>query len=45
MSILINSSYNPARGGHAPGDLRTAFEEALKPSAIGTRTTRSRPSR
>ena len=30
MSVLINSRYNPARGGHAPGDLRTAFEEAVE---------------
>jgi hypothetical protein len=28
-SILINSFYNPARGGHAPGDLRDAFGEAV----------------
>jgi hypothetical protein len=44
MSILINSRYNPARGGHAPGDLRTAFEEAVEASAIG-RATLSQPSR
>jgi hypothetical protein len=30
MNILIKSSYNPARGGHAPGDLRDAFEEAVE---------------
>jgi hypothetical protein len=44
MSILINSRYNPARGGHAPGDLRTGFEEAVEASAIGTRATLSQPS-
>jgi hypothetical protein len=27
--ILIGSSYKPGRGGHAPGDLRNAFLEAL----------------
>jgi hypothetical protein len=25
MSILVGSSYKPARGGHAPGDVRDAF--------------------
>jgi hypothetical protein len=29
MSVVINSRYNPARGGSAPGDLRAAFEEAV----------------
>ena len=30
---LVQSRYNPGRGGHAPGDLRDAFCEALKPSS------------
>ncbi len=29
MSSLINSTYNPTRGGHAPGDVRDAFLEAI----------------
>lgn len=28
--ILIRSSYRPARGGHAPGDLRDAFLEGIE---------------
>ena len=28
-SHLKHSNFQPARGGHAPGDLREAFEEAL----------------
>jgi hypothetical protein len=28
-SILANSFYNPPRGGHAPGDIRDAFGEAV----------------
>ena len=30
MSILQRSSYAPARGGHAPGDLRDAFLEGIE---------------
>ena len=30
MSILTQSRYNPARGGHAPGDVRDAFLEAIE---------------
>jgi hypothetical protein len=30
MSILISSRYRPARGGHAPGDIRDAFLVALE---------------
>ncbi len=29
MKILRSSSYNPARGGHAPNDVREAFMEAV----------------
>ena len=29
-SILTNSFFNPARGGHAPGDLRNAFFNAVE---------------
>src|SRR5919205_790634 len=29
-TILHHSRYNPARGGHAPGDLRDAFCEAIE---------------
>lgn len=29
MKILRTSFYNPARGGHAPGDVRDAFVEAI----------------
>jgi hypothetical protein len=29
MSLLIQSRYHPALGGHAPDDLREAFEEAV----------------
>ena len=29
MSTLHGSFYSPARGGHAPGDLRDAFAEAV----------------
>jgi hypothetical protein len=25
MTALVNSRYNPARGGHAPGDVRDSF--------------------
>ena len=28
-SMLVGSEYSPSRGGHAPGDLREAFAEAL----------------
>jgi hypothetical protein len=28
-AILVKSSYNPAVGGHAPGDIRDAFAEAV----------------
>jgi hypothetical protein len=28
-AILVGSSFHPARGGHAPGDLRDAFCEAV----------------
>lgn len=28
-AILVNSTYQPARGGHAPGDVRDAFLEAV----------------
>ena len=27
--ILFQSSYSPCRGGHAPGDLRDAFGDAI----------------
>ena len=30
MSLLLNSHYVPARGGHAPNDLREAFIEAVE---------------
>ena len=30
MTILEHSRYSPARGGHAPGDVRDAFLEALE---------------
>jgi hypothetical protein len=30
MTILRRSRYNPARGGHAPGDVREAFLEGIK---------------
>lgn len=30
MSILMQSRYNPARGGHAPNDIRDAFLEAIE---------------
>src|SRR5689334_16059239 len=30
VRILKRSRYNPGRGGHAPGDLRNAFEEAVE---------------
>lgn len=30
QSVLIHSRYIPARGGHAPGDLRNAFLEAIE---------------
>ncbi|CAO4183532.1 BRA0787 family protein [Methylorubrum aminovorans] len=30
QSVLIHSRYKPARGGHAPGDLRNAFLEAIE---------------
>ena len=29
-SVLVHSRYRPARGGHAPGDLRNAFLEAVE---------------
>jgi hypothetical protein len=29
-SILPGSFYNPARGGHAPGDVRDAFASAIE---------------
>lgn len=29
MTALTHSRYSPARGGHAPGDLRSAFQEAF----------------
>jgi hypothetical protein len=29
MSLLCKSSFNPARGGHAPGDVRDAFLDAI----------------
>ena len=28
-SLLIGSCYSPGRGGHAPGDLRDAFADAV----------------
>ena len=30
MNLLIKSRYKPARGGHAPSDLREAFEQAVE---------------
>lgn len=30
MSTLANSSFNPSRGGHAPGDVREAFRDAIE---------------
>jgi hypothetical protein len=30
QSTLVNSSYNPSRGGHAPGDLREAFQVGIE---------------
>jgi hypothetical protein len=30
MPLLVQSRYSPARGGHAPGDLRDAFLEAAQ---------------
>ncbi|WP_018263350.1 hypothetical protein [Methylobacterium sp. WSM2598] len=30
QSVLKHSSYTPARGGHAPGDIRDAFLEAIE---------------
>ena len=30
QSVLAYSFYKPARGGHAPGDLRNAFLEAIE---------------
>ncbi|WP_342150415.1 hypothetical protein [Methylorubrum sp. SB2] len=30
QAVLIHSRYTPARGGHAPGDLRNAFLEAIE---------------
>jgi hypothetical protein len=29
MPVLTESFYKPARGGHAPGDVRQAFADAL----------------
>ncbi|HEY1243342.1 MAG TPA: hypothetical protein VGF29_00790 [Hyphomicrobiaceae bacterium] len=29
MPVLTQSRYQPARGGHAPGDIREAFLDAL----------------
>ncbi len=29
-AMLSHSFFNPARGGHAPGDIRDAFEEAIE---------------
>lgn len=28
-SMLVGSGYSPSRGGHAPGDLREAFADAV----------------
>ena len=28
-SLLVGSRYSPSRGGHAPGDLRNAFADAV----------------
>jgi hypothetical protein len=30
MKTLVNSQYNPARGGHAPSDLRDAFLKTVE---------------
>jgi hypothetical protein len=30
MPILVHSCFNPGRGGHAPGDLRDAFADAVE---------------
>ena len=30
MALLKNFSFNPARGGHAPGDVRHAFGQAAE---------------
>jgi hypothetical protein len=35
MSYLDRSNYHPGRGGHAPGDLRDAFAEAVEDYIYG----------